>query len=61
MSSSTFHRRDALKTTAAIGAGFWMGTSADPLRAERSANEKLNVACIGIGAEFQAIGEMVAA
>lgn len=51
MSNSTLHRRDALKTTAAIGAGFWMGASADPLRAERSPNEKLNVACIGIGGQ----------
>lgn len=36
-----------IKTTAAVGAGFWLGTSRAV--AEESANDKLNVACIGIG------------
>ena len=41
------NRRDMLKTSAAVGAGFWLGGAA-PTRAE-SPNEKLNVACIGVG------------
>jgi len=41
------NRREMLGATAAVGAGFWLGTPA-PARAD-SANEKLNVACIGIG------------
>ena len=42
------HRRDMLKTTAALSAGFWVGTSAKTYAA-KSPNEKLNIACIGIG------------
>jgi predicted dehydrogenase len=41
-------RRDSLKSGAAIGAGFWLGGSTSS-RADDSPNEKLNVACIGIG------------
>jgi len=40
-------RRDMLKTSAAVGAGFWLGTSG--VAQAQSANDKLNVACIGIG------------
>lgn len=39
-------RRSFLKTSALVGAGFWLGTS-PTVRA--SANEKLNIACIGVG------------
>jgi predicted dehydrogenase len=42
------HRRHMLKTTAAVGAGFWLGTQAVG-RGDDSPNEKLNIACIGIG------------
>ncbi|MCA9123687.1 MAG: Gfo/Idh/MocA family oxidoreductase [Planctomycetales bacterium] len=39
-------RRQMLKTSALAGAGFWLGTQT---KAADSPNEKLNVACIGIG------------
>ncbi len=41
------NRRDMMKTSAALGAGFWLGTTTKVKAA--SANEKLNVACIGVG------------
>jgi predicted dehydrogenase len=41
------NRRDMLKTSAALGAGFWLGTA--PKAYSASPNEKLNVACIGVG------------
>lgn len=41
-------RRESLKTGAAVGVGFWLG-GARSGRAEDSPNEKINVACIGIG------------
>ncbi|MGY8768884.1 MAG: Gfo/Idh/MocA family protein [Pirellulales bacterium] len=40
-------RRQFLQTSAAVGAGYWLGTSS-PVKAQ-SPNEKLNVACIGVG------------
>ena len=40
-------RRDLLKTSATIGAGLYLGTSSS--RAQESPNEKLNIACIGVG------------
>jgi len=42
------HRRQMLKTSAALGAGIWLGTTPRS-RANVSPNEKLNIACIGIG------------
>ena len=51
MSSQT-HRRDFLKTSAAVGAGYWV--SGIPARASRLANEELSFGCIGIGGK----GEM---
>lgn len=48
------NRRQALKTTAAAGAGFWLGTSAVSARAEESPNEKMNLAVIGIGGRGRA-------
>ena len=43
-------RRDFLKTSALAGAGFWVSGSAAPLySAPKSANEKLNIGCIGCG------------
>lgn len=42
-------RRDAIKTTAALGAGWWFGLGTSSLRAQSSPNEKLNLACIGVG------------
>jgi len=47
MTNQRITRRHALQTTAAFGAGIWLGSSAQPTRA--AANEKLNVAVIGIG------------
>lgn len=44
----TLNRRDLLKTTAAAGVGIWLGTPSSPVHAN-SANEKLNIALIGIG------------
>lgn len=40
-------RRSMLQGTAAVGAGLWLGGST--AKASGSANEKINVACIGIG------------
>lgn len=42
-------RRQALKTGGLLATGYWLGTSAAP-RVE-AANERLNVACIGIGGQ----------
>ncbi|MEO8498304.1 MAG: Gfo/Idh/MocA family oxidoreductase [Planctomycetota bacterium] len=42
----TIHRRRMLQTSALAGAGVWLGTNAS---AADSPNEKLNIACIGIG------------
>ncbi|MCA9006938.1 MAG: twin-arginine translocation signal domain-containing protein, partial [Planctomycetaceae bacterium] len=47
MTAQRITRREALQTTAALGAGLWLGSSPQPTRA--AANEKLNVAVIGIG------------
>ena len=41
-------RRDFLKSTGAVAGGYWLGTSIEDVSA-RSANEKLNIACIGVG------------
>jgi predicted dehydrogenase len=46
--TNRLHRRDLLKTSAVLGMGYWLGTSPAG-RAADSPNEKLNVACIGIG------------
>ena len=46
--SHTLNRRDLLKTTAAAGVGFWFSTQSSPAYSA-SANEKLNIALIGIG------------
>ncbi len=40
-------RRAFIKTTTAIAGGYWLGTT--PVARAASANEKLNVACIGVG------------
>jgi predicted dehydrogenase len=45
----TVHRRDVLKTTVALGAGLCLGTRRAP--GAESPNEKLNVACIGVGGQ----------
>ena len=45
-------RRTALKTSLAIGAGVWLGTSRSARAA--SANEKLNIAFIGVGGRGEA-------
>lgn len=42
----TTTRRQMLKTSAAVSAGVWLGTTA---QAADSPSEKLNVACIGVG------------
>ncbi len=42
-------RRTALKATAAFGAGYWLNPAAAAI--STSPNEKLNVACIGIGGQ----------
>lgn len=43
------NRRDMLKATTAVGAGLYLGVNAESASAADSPNEKLNVACIGIG------------
>ncbi len=42
-------RRDFLKSTAALGGGYWIGTSGARARGAESPNEKLNLALVGIG------------
>jgi predicted dehydrogenase len=43
------HRRDFLKSTALAGVGFWtLGGVSPSLAFPRAANEKLNIACIGV-------------
>ena len=49
MFPSKLNRRQAAQNVAAIGAGLWLGSTADSSRAAKSPNEKLNVAFIGIG------------
>ena len=41
-------RREFLKSTAAIGVGAWI-VGPNVALAERSANEAINIACIGVG------------
>ncbi len=48
---SHVQRRDFLKSTAALGAGYWLGTSGVIARGAESPNEKLNLALIGIGGQ----------
>mgnify|MGYP005736170373 FL=1 len=43
------NRRHFLAATASIGAGYWAGTS--PRVRAASPNDKLNIACIGIGGQ----------
>ena len=60
MTNQRITRREALKISTALGAGLWLGSSAQPARA--AANEKLNVAVIGIGgrgvANLNAVGKL---
>jgi predicted dehydrogenase len=42
------NRREFLKSTAAIGVGAWVA-GPDLIAAQRSANEAINIACIGVG------------
>ena len=46
--SNAISRREALKRTALAGAGFWIAGQSQRARAA-SPNEKLNIACIGVG------------
>ena len=46
--TSRMHRRQMLKTTAAVGAGFWIAAGT-ATRAKDSPNEKLNLAFVGVG------------
>ncbi len=43
-----FHRRDMLKVSALTGAGLWLNTS-KVFADSSSPNEKLNIACVGLG------------
>jgi len=47
--SNHFSRREFVKTSSVIGAGYFIGGAVDLRGAERSANETLNVACFGVG------------
>jgi predicted dehydrogenase len=46
---SKISRRTAIKSTAAAGAAFYHGATERRISAAESPNEKLNVACIGVG------------
>ncbi|MBM82298.1 MAG: NADH-dependent dehydrogenase [Planctomycetaceae bacterium] len=48
MMTEKITRRDMIRTTAVASAGLYLGTASSS-RAEQSPNEKLNIACIGIG------------
>ena len=48
MKRNNTNRRNFLKATATVAGGYWLGTSVPDVSA-RSANEKLNIACIGVG------------
>lgn len=48
MSRNNSSRRQFLKTSGALAGGVWLGGSTPDVSA-RSANEKLNIACIGVG------------
>jgi len=43
------NRREFLKTSALTGAGFWVAGTKSVFAESKSPNEKLNVACVGIG------------
>ena len=47
MKPASITRRHALQASAAVSAGFWLGTS--PAAKAQGPNEKLNIACIGVG------------
>jgi len=46
--NNALSRREALKRTALVGAGFWIGSQSRHALAT-SPNEQLNIACIGVG------------
>src|SRR4051794_16575359 len=48
--SGSANRREFLRTTSSLGAGLWVVGSGSDLFA-RSANETVNVACIGVGGQ----------
>lgn len=43
------NRREMLRSTALVGAGVWVSTTARGEQANRSANDRLNIAAIGVG------------
>ncbi|HSG72142.1 MAG TPA: Gfo/Idh/MocA family oxidoreductase, partial [Planctomycetaceae bacterium] len=47
-------RRDVLKSSVAAGSAWWFGLGEPSARAESSPNEKLNLACIGVGGRGEA-------
>jgi predicted dehydrogenase len=47
MTTPMFSRRNFLKTSAAVSGCYWLGTA--PTARAAAANDKLNVACIGVG------------
>src|SRR5438067_1274426 len=49
--SHRFNRRDFLRNSAAVGAGFWIAGRQTGYGQEKSANAKLNIACIGSGGQ----------
>ncbi len=53
-------RRQMLQTTAAAGIGFWVGGTPAAAFSEKSANEKLNIAVVGIGGRGRANLDAVA-
>src|SRR5947207_2710928 len=47
--SRYYSRRDFLRNTALTGIGVWLGAEARAQNQPKSANEKINFACIGVG------------
>lgn len=54
------NRRDFIKTSAAVGAGFWISTRASRADESKSPNETVNFACIGIGGKGDSDSDHVA-
>ncbi len=53
------NRREFIKTSAAVGAGFWISTRASYADESKSPNETVNFACIGIGGKGDSDSEHV--
>jgi predicted dehydrogenase len=56
---STANRRDFLKTSAAVGAGFWIASRSASAEDTTSPTQQLNFACVGVGGKGDSDSEHV--